>query len=119
MTFRAVVDYRLNPDVMVYASFNRGFKSRRGENISTVLAMKVVSTRPENVVGDFEVRAKSIAAAASAIHPVPGYYYEYKDLQVGVVDQNTNTQKSINAAKATISGLEAELVYAVHRRACL
>ena len=39
------------------------------------------------------------------------YYYKYDNLQVPIVDPVTNTQQSINAAKATISGLEIEAAY--------
>jgi len=107
LTYRAVADYRFSDDFLAYASYNRGFKSGV-YNISTIT--NVVATEPETIDA-FEVGFKSSLFDRALTLNASAYYYKYDNLQVAVVDPITNTQKSINAAKATISGLEIETTY--------
>ena len=114
LTYRAVLDHKFSDDVLIYASYNRGFKSGV-YNISSV--PNVIATEPETIDA-FEVGLKSTLAPGLTAN-VASYYYKYDNLQVPVVDPITNTQKSINAAKATISGLEVELGWNPTRRTSL
>jgi iron complex outermembrane receptor protein len=107
LTYRAVLDFKASDDALFYASYNRGFKSGV-YNISTVT--NVEATDPETIDA-FEIGMKTKLFDRRLTLNLAGYYYKYNNLQVVVVDATTNTQKSINAAKATISGLEAELAF--------
>ena len=107
LTYRAVFDYKFTDDFMAYASYNRGFKSGV-YNISSI--PNVIATEPETIDA-FEVGFKSKLFDRQVTFNAAAYYYKYDNLQVPVVDPVTNTQQSINAAKATISGMEVELAY--------
>lgn len=107
LTYRAVFDYKFSDNLMAYASYNRGFKSGV-YNISSI--PNVIATEPETIDA-FEVGFKSTLFDRKVTFNAAAYYYKYDNLQVPVVDPVTNTQQSINAAKATISGLEIELAY--------
>jgi len=103
-TYRAVLTHNFTPDVMAYASYNRGFKSGV-YNISTIT--NIAATRPETVDA-FEVGFKSELLGRRLMLNGAAYYNDYKDLQVPVTTPGNNTQISINAARARISGLELE-----------
>lgn len=100
---------------MAYASYNRGFKSGV-YNISTVT--NLFATEPETIDA-FEIGFKSSLFSRKLTFNAAAYYYKYDNLQVPIVDPATNTQQSINAAKATISGLEIEASYRPDNRLSL
>lgn len=104
LTYRAVFDYKFSRDFMAYASYNRGFKSGV-YNISSI--PNVVATTPETL-DSFEAGFKSSLLDRRLTFNAAAYHYKYKNLQVTIVNPNTNTQQSINAATATITGLEVE-----------
>ena len=103
-TYRAVLTQNFTPDVMAYASYNRGFKSGV-YNISTIT--NVLATKPETVDA-FELGFKSEFLDHRLMLNGAAYYNDYKDLQVPVTTPGNNTQISINAAAAQIAGLELE-----------
>ncbi|MEQ9661085.1 MAG: TonB-dependent receptor, partial [Parasphingopyxis sp.] len=107
LTYRLVLDHEFSSDVLAYASYNRGFKSGV-YNISSI--PNVIATEPETIDA-FEVGLKTQLFDRQLTLNTALYYYNYDNLQVPVVDPQTNTQRSINAAKATISGLEIELAW--------
>jgi iron complex outermembrane receptor protein len=107
LTYRAVFDYKFSDDVLGYLSYNRGFKSGV-YNISSI--PNVIPTEPETIDA-FEVGLKTSLFDRKVTFNAAAYYYKYDNLQVPVVNPVTNTQQSINAAKATISGLEIEASY--------
>lgn len=115
LTYRAVFDYKFSEDFMAYVSYNRGFKSGV-YNISTIT--NLFATKPETI-DSFEVGFKSSLLDRKLTFNAAAYYYKYNNLQVPVVDPATNTQQSINAAKATISGLEIEASYRPNSRLSL
>jgi iron complex outermembrane recepter protein len=112
LTYRAVFDYKVSPALMAYASYNRGFKSGV-YNMSSVA--NVIATRPETLDA-FELGFKSRLFGRKVTLNADAYYYNYTNMQVTTVTPATNLQQSINAAKATISGLEAEAGYNPTRR---
>ena len=103
LTYRVVLDHKFSDDFLVYASYNRGFKS----GVYNISSLSPRATEPETIDA-FEVGLKSQLFDRKLTLNLAGYYYKYDNLQVPVVDPATNTQISINAAKATISGLEVE-----------
>lgn len=106
LTYRLVLDHKFSEGLLVYASYNRGFKS----GVYNISSLSTTATEPETIDA-FEVGLKSQWFDRKLTLNLAGYYYKYDNLQVPVVDPATNTQVSINAAKATISGLEAELSF--------
>ncbi|MDX3910592.1 MAG: TonB-dependent receptor [Sphingobium sp.] len=103
-TPRVAVDFQATPDTLLYASWSRGFKSG-----TYSLGAGTPPVDPETVSA-FEGGIKSQLFDRRLRLNLAGFYYDYKDLQVGkVVGGSTGAVLQLeNAASATIYGLEAE-----------
>ena len=101
-TYRIVYDHAVAQGVMLYASYNRGFKSG---NYNIIPA----TTRPYNPekLDAFEVGAKTTLFDGRARLNFAAFHYKYKDLQLTV--SNDTSVTTINAASAKIDGGEFEL----------
>ncbi len=99
-TPRIALDYQATPDFLLYASWSRGFKAG-----TFSLGAGIPPVDPETVSA-FEGGIKSDLFDGRAHLNLAGFYYDYKDLQVGKVVNATLRLE--NAATATIYGLEAE-----------
>lgn len=101
-TFRVALDHRLSPELMVFASFNTGFKSG-GYNTQTPGADPF---RPETL-NAIEAGFKADLLDRRLRFNLNAYRYDYKDVQVQkVVFAATGI---INGASARIWGIEAEM----------
>ena len=105
LTGRAVLDYQITPDNLVYASYSRGYKSG-GINppLSPIFAVPE-SFGPE-FVNAFEVGSKN--QFGSLTLNLTGFYYSYKNLQLSRIVARTSVNDNVSA---NIWGLEAEAVY--------
>lgn len=101
-TYRIVYDHRITDDVMLYASYNRGFKSGNYNIIPATTA----PFNPEKLDA-FEIGAKTTLFDDRVRFNASGFYYDYKDLQLTI--SNATSVTTINAANARIYGAEAEL----------
>ena len=100
-TPRIALDYQVTPDVLVYGSWSKGFKSG-AYNLGSLQP----PVEPERVSA-FEGGIKSQFLDRRLRLNLAGFYYNYDDLQIGKVV--TNLLLLENAATARIYGLEAEL----------
>jgi iron complex outermembrane recepter protein len=102
-TPRVAVDYQATPNLLLYASWSRGFKSG-----TYSLGAGTPPVDPEKVSA-FEAGVKSQLFDRRLRLNLAGFYYDYKDLQIGKVVGTTNATLVLeNAATAKIYGLEAE-----------
>jgi outer membrane receptor protein involved in Fe transport len=108
------VKYKATPDLMVFASFKKGFKSggfdagyTAGAIVSPVRQGQGQTFQPEKVQG-FEAGVKSQLLDRQLIVNLTGYWYDYDDLQVSVFDTQIHAFKTQNAAKARVKGLELQ-----------
>lgn len=76
-TWRVSLDHRFSPELMVYASYNRGFKSG-GYNAN---APTDAPYRPE-MLDAYEVGFKSDLLDRRLRLNVAGFYYDYSDIQI-------------------------------------
>ena len=104
-TGRAVLDYQITPDNLLYASFSRGYKSG-GINppLSPVFAVPD-SFKPEFVTS-YEIGSKNTFGNMQL--NLTGFYYNYKDLQLSRIVARTSVNDNVSAQ---IYGLEAEAVF--------
>jgi iron complex outermembrane recepter protein len=109
--------YKPHSDMMLFASWKRGFKSGGFDAgftngaILTPLRQSLGQTfRPEKVEGA-EIGLKSSWADRQITFNVTGYWYDYKDLQVSVFDTTARAFHLENAAKARVKGIEIETSY--------
>ncbi len=103
-TGRAVLDYNITPDNLLYFSYSRGYKSG-GINppLSPVFAV-AESFKPE-FVNAFEVGSKNTFGKLQL--NLTGFFYKYKDLQLSRIVARTSVNDNVSA---DIWGLEAEAI---------
>lgn len=104
-TWRAILDHKINSDVMVYASVSRGFKSGNFNAVSPNTA----PFQPE-ILTAYETGIKSELFDRRLRLNVSGYFYKYKDIQLSAVQGTTLVTQ--NAASADLAGGEIEGTWA-------
>lgn len=110
LTYRAILDTKLARDVLLYASYSRGFKSG-GYNLSTPTAVVGTTTVPAEVVRPevldaYEIGLKSDLFDRKVRFNIALYHYDYSNLQIGRV---TNGRvQTVNAAKARMNGIDID-----------
>ena len=113
LTWRLSLDQKLSRDVLVYASYNRGFKSGAFNPLSVDPTSR--AAKPE-VLDAYEVGIKSQFLNRMVQINAAGYYYDYKNIQVQHVTLGTNGTSGVavleNAAAATLYGLDGDVVIA-------
>ncbi|TCM19767.1 iron complex outermembrane receptor protein [Novosphingobium sp. PhB165] len=106
LTWRLSLDHRFSPELLAYASYNRGF--RGGTYITQ--SDPIVLLKPEQVDA-FEVGIKSDLFGRKVRLNVAGYYYDEKNIQVMQVISGAQTV--YNADAAEIYGIDADLTWRV------
>jgi iron complex outermembrane receptor protein len=118
-TFRAILEHNFTHDVLVYASYNRGYNAGGFNLVSTggfapvsQGGPGVVAVQPETIDA-YEVGIKSEFLDHHVRFNASGFLYNYSNLQQQIyVSGGLST---VNAAKARIKGIDAELtVLPVH-----
>ena len=102
-TPKLLLEYHVNPDLLLYGSINRGFKSG---------VINIGSENPvinPEYVWAYETGLKLKALDNRLEFTTAAFFYDYKDLQVGFVNQQSVVE-TVNAASAHNYGLETELV---------
>lgn len=104
-TPKAAIQWNIDSERMLYASYSRGFKSGGFAAPPTPPAVVV---QPE-ILDNYEIGFKGSFGRMLSF-ALSGFYYDYKDLQVSATITNNNviTQLTTNAANATIKGVELE-----------
>ena len=105
-TGRAVLDYKLSDDNLLYASYSRGYKSG-GINPPLQPVFAVPDTFSPEFINSFEVGSKNTLMSGTLQLNLTGFYYQYKDLQLSRLVARTAVNDNVNA---DIYGLEAEFV---------
>lgn len=110
LTWRAAIDHKVTPDVMVYASWNRGFKSG-GYN---VLSPADDAYLPESLDA-YEGGVKAeLFDRKLRINPAI-FYYDYKNLQVPFFT-STGQVGIVNGPSAKLYGLDLDFEYVPFRQ---
>ncbi len=108
LTWRLSVDHRFSPEVMAYASYNRGFKS--GSFQPDSFPPQIL--QPETVDA-YEVGLKTDLADNTIRINVSAFYYNYKNLQANQIIQG---QLYVYNAPGSINyGLDADLAFKASR----
>lgn len=105
-TGRAVVDFKITDDSLVYASYSRGYKSG-GINPPLQPVFAVDEAFKPEFVNAFEVGSKNVFADGKFVFNLTAFYYQYKQLQLSRIVARTSVNDNVNA---NIYGLEAEAV---------
>lgn len=115
---KLTVDYRINPDILAYATISRGFKSGGFQFNATNATLAAVVFDPERVL-TYEAGLKSQFLDDRVQLNVAAFYYDYKNLQLPrftllppPAPAGSGSNIISNAAKSTIKGVEAALALA-------
>ncbi|MDZ4728989.1 MAG: TonB-dependent receptor [Xanthomonadales bacterium] len=103
------IDFKPNENVLLYASFSRGFK---GPGFPATIAFSIPQLAPfdsEELLA-YEVGVKSTLADNRLVFNAAGYYYDWKNLQAttAVTREGIRLIVLANAGDAQVYGVEAE-----------
>jgi iron complex outermembrane receptor protein len=104
-TYKAALDYSFTPSTMVYASYNRGFKSGFF-NITSGGGAATPPTKAE-FIDAYDVGFKSQFLDNRLLLDVDGFYYNVSDLQVKFTSPTLGLPIFGNAASAIDKGFDA------------
>jgi iron complex outermembrane receptor protein len=108
-SWKLSIDHRFSPELMVYASYNRGFRS----GTFVPQATPVIALEPEEIDG-YELGLKSDLFDQHLRLNVAGYYYDQTNVQVQQVIAGVNNV--YNAEGAEIYGADADFILSVTDR---
>ena len=106
LTGRAVVDFKINDESLLYASYSRGYKSG-GINPPLSPGQGVSPTFTPEFIDSFEIGSKNTFLGGRLRLNAAAFYYKYKGLQISRIVSRTSVNDNINA---NIYGFEADAV---------
>jgi outer membrane receptor protein involved in Fe transport len=106
LTGRAVLDWQITPNNLVYASYSRGYKSG-GINPPLSNTFSVPVTFKPEFVNAFEIGSKNSFGNGQLQLNLTGFFYFYQDLQLSRIVARTSVNDNVSAH---IYGVEAEAV---------
>ncbi|KTE32797.1 MULTISPECIES: TonB-dependent receptor [unclassified Sphingopyxis] len=104
VTGRAVLDWKITPDNLIYVSYSRGYKSG-GINPPLQPVFAVEESFAPEIVDAFEIGSKNRFGALQL--NLTAFYYKYDSLQLSRIVARTSVNDSVDA---NIWGIEAEAV---------
>jgi len=112
LSWLASLDYKITDTILAYAKASRGFRSG-GQNLRGNTSTGFLPFQPENVT-QYEVGLKSTLFENRLRLNLDAYYSDYTNIDenVFVVLNGVGTTTVINAAKATIDGVEVSATWA-------
>ncbi|UAJ10528.1 TonB-dependent receptor [Glacieibacterium megasporae] len=102
VTYRLSVDHRFSPDLLVYASYNRGFKS--GAFLLQDFPVDIL--RPETLDA-YEVGVKSDLFDRHLRVNVSSFYYDYQNIQLQLLNRGILT--AYNGSGARFYGVDGDV----------
>ena len=112
VTGRFVADYTPKLDftdqTLIYASYARGYKAG-GFNPGVAPGLGVPESYNPETINAFEVGTKNLLLDGTLQANGDVWYYDYKNLQVSAIENNTSVNKNIDAK---LWGVEGELFWA-------
>jgi iron complex outermembrane receptor protein len=100
-TWRISLDHKVTPEVLLYASYNRGYKTGGFNDIY----LPVQAYEPE-ILDAYEIGAKTNLLDHRLLVNMAGFYYNYRNLQTVAYPQGSLLV--YNAPGATIAGVDLD-----------
>lgn len=107
VTGRAVLDYQITPDNLIYASYSRGYKSG-GVNPPLQPIFAVPESFTPETIDAFEIGSKNSMANGRVTLNATAFFYKYKALQLSRIVARTSVNDNVDAE---IYGLELESIF--------
>ncbi|PZQ24489.1 MAG: hypothetical protein DI569_01315 [Sphingopyxis macrogoltabida] len=105
--------YYPSDDITLFASYKQGFKSGGfdiGSGVARRASLGATNTYKGEDVSGFEAGGKFTLADGALQLNVTAFSYDYKNLQVSLLDNVALSLSIKNAAAATVRGLEGEFI---------
>ena len=106
VTGRAVVDFKISDESLLYASYSRGYKSG-GINPPLSPIFAVTDSFTPEFIDSYEVGSKNTFLDGRLRLNVAGFYYKYKNLQISRIVARTSVNDNVNAE---IYGIEGDAI---------
>ncbi|WP_293702997.1 MULTISPECIES: TonB-dependent receptor [unclassified Sphingopyxis] len=106
LTGRAVLDFKITDDNLIYASYSRGYKSG-GINPPLQPIFAVPESFLPEQIDAFEIGSKNSFGNGALQLNLTAFYYKYKDLQLSKIVARTAVNDNVSA---NIYGFEAEAI---------
>ena len=107
ITGRAVLDYKITDDNLIYLSLSRGYKSGGFNPPQQINSGAISPTFDPELIDSLEIGSKNTFADGKFMLNLTAFYYKYKGLQLSRIVNRTSVNDNIDA---DIYGLEAEAV---------
>ena len=104
LTYRLAIDHKVTPDVLIYASYDRGFKS----GLFATGSVSSTPVQPETLDA-YQAGLKSDLFDRTLRLNLSGFYYDYKNIQLNRVENGAGIL--LNAAKGRSYGGEIEATF--------
>ncbi len=111
VTGRAVLDWQVTDDNLIYASYSRGYKSG-GINPPIPPIFQVPDSFTPEFVDAFEIGSKNSFLDGKLRANVTAFYYKYKGLQLSRITARTSVNDNVDA---DVYGLEGEFIIQPNR----
>ncbi len=112
VTGRAVLDWKISDDNLLYVSYSRGYKSG-GINPPLQPIFAVPETFAPEFVNAFEIGSKNSFLDGTIRANLTAFYYQYKGLQLSRITARTSVNDNVDA---DVYGLEGEFIIQPTRR---
>lgn len=106
-TGRAVLDFKITDDNLLYASYSRGYKSGGFNPAVQVPGLTIPDAFQPESIDAFEIGSKNNFGNGKLTLNLTAFYYKYKNLQLSRIVARSSINDNINA---NIWGVEAEAV---------
>ena len=112
VSWRAGLNYKPDPDSLLYALVSRGVKSGGFFNGITTSSFALAPYKPEELT-DYEVGAKARLFNRTLSLEASAFWYDYQDLQTQIFTNvgAVSLIKLANIDKATVKGLDLQAVW--------
>ena len=108
VTWRGAIDYTPAPGHLIYGSVSTGYESGGFNNFASNPAVIPLSYQPQTVTA-YEIGSKNRFADGRISLDLSLYYNQYRNLQITVLDQQTNLSFTQSAGRARSYGAEGDL----------
>lgn len=108
-TFKVTAKYKVDPDLMVYATASEGFRGGGLNPANLPFASGIPLGFGPDSLWNYEVGAKGRVMGGVVTYDVAAYYIDWKDIQVSEVDATGAFPFTSNAGSARVYGLEGEV----------
>ncbi|WDI30036.1 TonB-dependent receptor [Hyphococcus flavus] len=105
-TGRAVLDWQMTDNALLYLSYSRGYKPG-GFNAPASVGLGVQPTYEPEFINAYEIGLKSNLFEGVLQANLTGFYYDYSGLQVSKIINRTSVNENVDA---TIWGVEGEFI---------